>query len=342
MKKKLGIILILIFIMGCFGLTEKYEKLEVKVIKNDISNSEEFSKLLFFSNGTRLDGIDPETNEIKVQYEFNYIIGYGDVTEDGRVLLCDLGSINFESERSKFFVINYKGEVLKEINTIVNPKYLKIAGDNIFVSNEIFNGKRNNKIVVYDVNNYNEKKILDDVECSIKDILIDDKYVFFNIYGRESKREVKKILKVNVKTLEYETILGTSLIEINEISIIDSVKNEEIKRIKGEKRIDHQQNICDMMNKPKNKLIGINPIMIDVKFACFTKNIKFGRFIFLNKNTTKKLDIKKVNTKKTYENMWVKPDYIKNDKAYFKNEEKVKIYSCVEKKWIKEIVCAKY
>jgi len=373
MKKIIMIILIIILITGCFGNKNINDQLEVEVIKNEIQNSDEFSQLLFFSSGTSLDGLDPETNEIKVQYKFNHIISFGDVTEDGRVFLCDLGSLKNENWGSNFFVIDYQGEVLKTVKTISNPAWSKIQNNKFFISNKAFHGDGYTKIAVYDIHSYKELKVFDDIKNHTDNVFINEKDIFFNIYESEYQSRHNHILEINSESLKkeelnsifkdypygysesviYNDILVTALRYANEVSIFDYLKKEEVKRIKIRDIVDVKEEVLELMNKPENAIgnnesdfWAVDPIVVDdafiIPFTYISSAVNYARFLYFDKNTYELIESVDINNENIDFLPSFHPKYVKGNYIYFKHHNKIEIYNYKTKQWEKQIYFGEY
>jgi len=366
MKKNLIIALILILITGCFGNNKESNQLEIQIIKNEVKTSKEFSQLFFFSDGDTLVGLDPNTDEIRIKYKFDHIINFGDVTDDGRVFLCNRGSLKTEKWGDSFFVINYKGEVLKEIDTILNPAWSKIQNNKLFISNKAFHGDGYTKIAVYDIDSYKEVKVFDDIKYDTDNIFLNDKDIFFTIYESKQKLRENHILEINSESLEkkeinsifkddpygysesiiFNNILVTALRHANEISIFDYLKEEEIKRIKIRDIIDIPEDVLSIMNRPGKNFWVVDPIVTTdifiVPFVYVGGSINYAKFLYFDKKTYELIDVVDTNSETIKFLPSFQPKYTKEDRIYFEHYDKIEIYNYKTKQWEKQIYFGEY
>ncbi len=188
------------YITGCTAFSN-----ELKVLKKDA----EFSEVVFLESGHHIVGIDPDSYEIMIDFEFNTYVTYGDIADDQRIFVADDGE-KLGVWGEQLFVISKDEKLVYTLPVFPNSRTVKVLGDRLFVANFSYTQEAYTGLQIFDLNSYQllfESRGIGNI-ISKRNIQQDGNFAYIAVPAYNAGEIDRKsyILKVDLATLTVDTI----------------------------------------------------------------------------------------------------------------------------------------
>ncbi|MCK4260130.1 MAG: hypothetical protein KAX49_14215 [Halanaerobiales bacterium] len=334
--------LVLFSVIGC-----------TDIIKN---NDADLSEILFFDIGKKIIGIDSDSYEIKLDFEFDTYVVYGDIADDERIFVVDDGK-RVGVWGKQFFVLDKKGEIEEKIKIFPNSRVFKIIGDKIFISNSAYTEDGYTGLQILDLNTYEllyqSKKIGEIINK--KNIQRHNSSVIIGVPPFVPLNRKSYIMKFDLETLQRESIykfterhpferydilsykdyLVVTFNNSREVLVFDLKNNQVVKTI----LIDE---LIDIPDRNDDSLIlnFSDPMIIEQNLVFFlrdnTPNVDYQKLLIFDKDS---FEFKKeITLNCKYDLRFYTIKYIRDNKIFFQNGRNICVYDYRSGKFLKDFI----